>query len=97
MKGAKTPSGPATWSLYLLECADGSLYAGISTDVARRLKQHNEGAGARYTRARRPVRLVYQEPCASHSAALKRELEVKAWPRKAKLALIQHLPGGLPA
>ena len=74
--------------VYLLECADGTLYTGVTTDMARRLTEHNEGAkGAKYTRARRPVKVVYQETCASRSEAQKREAALKSLPRTAKLAL----------
>jgi putative endonuclease len=78
------------WFVYVLICADGTLYTGISTDVARRVEEHNAGAplGARYTRARRPVVLVYQESVASRGEAQRRELEIKAKDRAEKLALI---------
>jgi putative endonuclease len=66
------------WYVYMLRCNDESLYTGITTDPARRLKEHNSSPkGARYTRARRPVQLVYQEEAASHSAAAKREYQLK--------------------
>ena len=72
---------------YLLKCADGSYYTGWSTDPQRRLRQHNRGAGARYTRSRRPVRLVYVEELPDKSSALKRERAIKALPRLKKLKL----------
>lgn len=78
-----------TWKLYILRCCDGSLYTGITTDVEKRIAVHNSGKGAKYTRGRRPVELVYSEECGDHSAALKRELEIKAMPREQKLILIQ--------
>lgn len=78
----------AMWYLYILRCRDGSLYTGITTDVARRFAAHQEGKGAKYTRGRGPLELVYQEVCATHSAALRRELEIKALPRQEKLALL---------
>jgi putative endonuclease len=79
-----------SWFIYMLRCADGTLYTGVSTDVARRVDEHNAGAplGARYTRGRRPVQLVYQENAASRGDALRREREIKAKDRAAKLALI---------
>jgi putative endonuclease len=79
-----------SWFVYLLRCADDSLYTGVSTDVARRVDEHNAGAplGARYTRGRRPVRLVYQESVATRGEALRRERAIKAMDRAAKLALI---------
>ena len=77
------------WNVYILRCGDGSLYTGISTDVARRLEEHRSGKGAKYTRSRGPLELVYEEACADKSAALRRELEIKALPRAEKLKLIQ--------
>lgn len=79
------------WKLYILLCGDGTLYTGISTDPQRRLKAHRMGKGAKYTRGRGPLRLVYQEFCGTHSAALRRELEVKAMTREEKLALIDSI------
>ena len=78
-----------TWKLYILRCADGSLYTGITTDLEKRIHAHNSGKGAKYTRSRKPVELVYQEDCSDHSAALKRELEVKVLTKEQKLKLIQ--------
>ena len=78
-----------TWKLYILRCGDGSLYTGISTDVERRLDEHRSGKGAKYTRGRSPLELVYKEECGDHSAALKRELEIKALSRDEKLKLIE--------
>lgn len=78
----------AQWYLYILRCGDGSLYTGITTDVARRLDAHRSGKGAKYTRGRMPLSLVYQERCTDHSQALKRELEIKALPRQEKEKLI---------
>lgn len=78
-----------TWKLYILRCGDGSLYTGITTDVEKRLEQHRSGKGAKYTRGRGPLELVYREECADHSAALKRELEIKALTKEEKLKLIE--------
>ncbi len=75
------------WTCYLLQCADNTLYCGITNDLTKRLAAHNAGEGAKYTRGRTPVTLVYQEPCADKSSALKREREIKALPRADKLAL----------
>ncbi len=77
------------WYLYVVRCADDTLYTGITTDVARRLDEHNGegGAGARYTRTRRPVVLVYSEPAASRAAAASREAAIKKLTRRQKLAL----------
>jgi len=77
------------WFVYILRCADGSLYTGIAKDVDRRLEQHNAGTASRYTRSRLPVTLEYQEELPNQSLALKRELAIKAMSRKAKEALIQ--------
>jgi putative endonuclease len=77
-----------SWTVYLLRCADGSLYAGITTDLDRRLAEHNAGkAGARYTRARRPVTLAWSEPAADRAAASRREHEVRTLSRAEKEAL----------
>ena len=73
--------------VYILRCADGTLYTGITNDLPRRLAAHNAGRGAKYTRGRGPVELLYREPCPDKSAALKREAAIKALPRAAKLAL----------
>ena len=78
------------WHLYILRCKDGSLYTGITTDVEKRLQQHQAGKGAKYTRGRGPLELVYREESGSHSEALKRELEIKALPREKKLELIRN-------
>ena len=78
-----------TWKLYILRCGDGSLYTGITTDVEKRLKAHESGKGAKYTRGRGPLELVYQEECGDHPAALRRELAIKALSREAKQQLLQ--------
>ena len=75
--------------VYLLECKDATLYTGITTDVARRFKEHQEGKGARYTRTRQAVRVVHAEQHPDRSSALKREAEIKKWSREKKLALIK--------
>ena len=75
---------------YILECADGTFYTGWTTDLERRLKMHNAGQGAKYTRLRRPVKLVYIEPAESRSAALKRELALKRLPRARKKLLVTN-------
>jgi len=73
---------------YILKCADGTYYTGWTTDPDRRATQHNKGTGARYTRARRPVKLVYVEPLADRRTAMKRERAIKALSRKQKRNLI---------
>jgi putative endonuclease len=78
-----------TWKVYMLQCADNSLYTGITTDVERRVKEHNTDnkKGARYTRARRPVSLVYQEACEDRAHASTREYQLKKLARIEKLKL----------
>lgn len=78
----------SNWVCYLLRCADDTLYCGITNDLDKRLAAHNAGEGAKYTRGRTPVKLVYCESCADKSAALKREMAIKDLPRTKKLALI---------
>ena len=76
------------WFVYLLLCADGSYYAGITTDLERRVREHNESSrGARYTRARRPLSLAYSESCASRSEACRREQQLRRLPHASKRAL----------
>lgn len=75
------------WFVYMLSCADASLYTGITNDLDRRFKMHSQGKGARYTRTRLPLALVYQETCRTRTDAMIRECAVKALPRKTKLAL----------
>lgn len=92
LKGMQEKENPLDvtdpWYLYILECIDGTFYTGVTKDLSRRLEEHNSGKGARYTRARVPVRMVYQETCSSRSAALIRECAVKALPRKQKKLLV---------
>ena len=78
------------WYLYILRCRDGSLYTGITTDVQKRLTVHRSGKGAKYTRGRGPLELVYSEECGSHSDALRRELEIKRLTREEKEILIRQ-------
>ena len=79
-----------SWWVYILRCSDGTLYTGITDDVARRLAAHSEGRGAKYTRGRGPLALVYQEEQPDKPQALRRELAVKKLTRAQKLALIQE-------
>ena len=74
--------------VYVLQCSDGTLYTGITTDVPRRLAEHQAGKGGHYTRAKKAVKLLYQEPQPDRSAALKREAKIKRLTRAQKLALI---------
>jgi predicted GIY-YIG superfamily endonuclease len=77
------------WFVYMLRCADGSLYTGITKDVTRRCRQHNAGTASRYTRSRLPVEVVHQEAHAGRGSALKREAAIKAMTRRQKLAVIR--------
>lgn len=80
------------WWLYILRCGDGTLYVGISPDVEARLERHQSGEGAKYTRGRGELTLVYRERVGSKSAATKREMAVKKLSRQGKLALIEGKP-----
>lgn len=81
-----------SWVCYLLECADGTLYCGMTNDLDKRLAAHNAGDGAKYTRGRTPVILRYAEACPDKSSALKRERQIKRMNRADKLALCLTLP-----
>ncbi len=77
------------WQIYILQCADKSLYTGITNNLARRLAEHNHShLGARYTKSRRPVKLAYQRKMKDHSSALREECRIKKLSRKEKLKLI---------
>jgi predicted GIY-YIG superfamily endonuclease len=78
----------STWYVYLIRCADDSIYTGITNNLQRRLEQHNAGVASRYTRSRLPVEIVYSEPQLSHGDALRRELAIKEYSRKQKESLI---------
>ena len=80
----------SNWYLYILLCKDDTLYTGITTDVENRLEAHRSGKGAKYTRGRAPLELVYRESCCSHSDALKREHQVKMLTREEKQNLIRE-------
>lgn len=79
-----------SWCVYIVRCADGSLYTGIATDVERRMVEHNhdDALAAKYTRVRRPVVLVYRESCANRAEAARREYSIKRLTRRKKLSLI---------
>lgn len=79
-----------TYTVYILQTADGTLYTGMTNDLPHRLAAHNAGRGAKYTRSRRPVSLVYQEPALTRSEALRREAAVKRLTRAQKLSLIKN-------
>lgn len=80
-----------SWTWYVLRCSDGSLYCGITTDLGRRLDQHNSGRGSRYVRSRRPAAVVLREEVGGKSAALKRELAFKGLSKVRKEALVREL------
>jgi putative endonuclease len=84
---ARQPEQP--WFLYILRCRNNTFYTGVTKDLERRLKMHNDGKASRYTRARRPVKMIYQEHCAGHAQALVRECQVKELSRKEKEKLIK--------
>ena len=77
------------WTVYMLRCRDGSLYTGCTADMERRLAAHQSGRGAKYTRSRLPVELIYWEAAADKSAALRREIAIKCLTRAQKLALVE--------
>ena len=81
------------WFVYIVKCRDGSLYTGIAIDVTVRIAKHNAGTGGKYTRSRCPVTLVWRERARTRGAALRREAEIKSWPRKEKLALVSRSNG----
>ena len=81
------------WHAYLLPCADGTLYCGVTTDLARRLAEHQAGTASKYTRTRLPVALLAHAPCADKSAALRLELAVKSKPRDSKLTFLLSQSG----
>ena len=76
------------WSVYILRCGDGSLYTGIAKDVELRIQKHRAGKGAKYTRTRLPIELIYQESCAGRTEALVRECQIKTYPKKKKERLV---------
>ncbi len=81
-----------TWHVYILQCSNGKLYTGATTDMARRLREHRQGKGGNFTRAFGAEKIVYSEGHLDKSGALKREAELKRWTRRQKLALIKaHL------
>ena len=80
--------GMNNWVVYILRCADGTLYTGITNDLDRRMAEHELGRGARYTRGRGPFQLVYKEACGGRGQASKREIEIKSLSRDQKLRLV---------
>ena len=80
-------ANPAEWHCYLLQCSDGTLYTGITNDLAKRLAAHNNGTASKYTRSRLPVALVFSEPQSDRASASRREAQIKRMSRNAKLSL----------
>ena len=78
------------WYVYIIKCADGSLYTGATTDVKRRFKQHKQGKGGSYTASHKVVKLLHQETLKTRGQALKREAEIKSWSRERKIKLINN-------
>nr|MBU1328455.1 GIY-YIG nuclease family protein [Candidatus Omnitrophota bacterium] len=78
------------WHVYIIQCKDRSLYTGITTDIPRRLNEHNSGIGGRYTRIRMPVKLLYKENYPNRSKALKREIKIKTFSKQEKFSLIER-------
>lgn len=78
------------WYVYMLECGDGTLYTGVTTDVTRRVAQHAHAQGAKYTRARGVSKLRYTEACATRAEACRREAEIKGWTRARKVEFIER-------
>src|SRR5688572_2965161 len=92
-RGAPHPyNRPLCFFVYIVRCADGTLYTGFARDPEEHVRAHNRGKGAKSTRARLPVALVYVEQCESLNAALKRECQLKPWSRAKKEALIAGMP-----
>lgn len=77
------------WFVYILLCADGSLYTGISNNPQQRFLDHKNGKGGRYTRLRKPLKMLYIEKLPSKSSALKRELQIKGWSREKKIRVLK--------
>ena len=98
MAGKKraTKEKPPKWFLYILRCRDNTFYTGITTDLDRRLTQHNDGSASRYTRSRKPVKMVYNETCDDHSAALKRECAIKKLTREEKELMVKKRRTAVP-
>ncbi|MBT2971188.1 MAG: hypothetical protein B6D72_03755 [gamma proteobacterium symbiont of Ctena orbiculata] len=85
----KPSNDPHFWHVYMVRCADRTIYTGIAKDVVRRVAEHNSGSGAKYTRGRAPVELVFAEAVNSHGEALRREYEIKQMNREQKLRIIE--------
>ena len=84
-----------TWYVYILRCSDDSFYCGITNNLKERLDEHNTGKGAKYTKTRLPVELIYSEELHDKSSACKREIKIKGWRREKKEALVASSSGSL--
>ena len=89
----QSQSTDKSWQVYILRCGDGSLYTGVAVNLPERIAAHNNGTGAKYTRSRLPVSLVYAEAAADRSVALRREAAIKKLCRSDKLLLIENWSG----
>jgi putative endonuclease len=87
-KNSKKKLSGQFWYVYILNCRDRTLYTGATNNLRARLDKHNNGTGAKYTRGRRPVKLIYSEQFNTRRQALRREAEIKKWPRRRKQELI---------
>ena len=83
------------WHIYIVECSDNSYYTGIALDLEKRIKRHNDGQGAKYTRSHRPVKLIYTEKFDTRLAASRREIEIKKLSRLAKDTLVNNLSANI--
>src|SRR5512146_2431250 len=92
MRASSRRADASGWAVYMLRCGDGSLYTGATNDLQARVAKHGAGKGAAYTRSRLPVALVFHEPAADRSAALRREAALKKLSRAQKLELVATLP-----
>ena len=90
-RGRKKKIKGEPWSLYILECGDGSLYTGVTNNLTNRFEMHSRGKGSKYTRSHLPVELVYSEICGTRVDALVREMEVKSYGKSKKQKLITGL------
>jgi putative endonuclease len=97
VEGLKMKAKVQSWFVYMLRSSDGSYYVGVATDPKDRVKEHNAGQGASFTKKRRPVKLVYSEEHESYACARKREAQLKGWRREKKESLIKGFPSTCPA
>jgi putative endonuclease len=89
VEGEPVEGEPVSWFFYIVECSDTSFYCGITKDLERRIEEHNRGQGGKYTRSRLPVLLRYTEEFCKRGKAQRREMQIKGWTHKKKVALIE--------